>query len=290
LGDLLGYALIGVAVASWTLAPSLMSRLAARDGSFNPIAFNGWRMAIAAALLAPVAVAYGFPYTAPWLDPTFHLGLLVGGVVGTVAGDTAFVYAVARVGACVAVPIAYLFVVWSSLVDLALGEASPTIIPAAAASVAGVWLVQRGPYGGDRRGLLAALLASLVWTAGNYGYKAAVEAAVGWSNSMVAASVTVAFARALYALAALAPSLTRWSPCRGLVETVGASVTGYVVGALAYIAALDLLPVSVVSVGLSANPVLVQFTASLVAGEKLELRLVAGSALVALGIALTALA
>ncbi len=281
---LLGLALIIVAVFSWSLAPSLISRLSRRDASFNPLAFNAWRMVFAALATLPLAAATGFPYTVPWLNPLFQLGVVAGGVVSTVVGDTAFVYAVSRIGASAATPIAYMFVVWSSIVDVVLGYAPAVVIAAALVSMAGVWLIAGGRGAGNLVGVAAALLASLVWTMGNYGYKIAMEIAVP-GLGLAAASIQVGLVRALYTAAALAPFTLRWRPRgQGWAETIGASLAGYVVGALAYIAALGILPVSVVSIGLAMNPAVIQLVAWIVAGEKPRSRVIAGALLVTAGI------
>ncbi len=280
--------LVGFAVIMWSLAPSLISRLASRDPSLDPLAFNGWRMLFALIFTLPIAVLLGFPCNVPWMSLVFHLGVIVGGVVSTVVGDTMFVYAISRTGASIALPTAYLFVVWTGLVDYLLGVTSWSILAAAVLSVGGIWLVYYGGGRGDPKGFVAAIVTSLIWTASNYGYKWAVEEAYALTGNLLAASVHVATLRAVYTVALLAPIMARWSVLKGPVETIGASLTGYVLGALAYIAALSLLPASIVSVGLSANPILVQLVAWTIAGEKLRGRVIVGSILLSIGIAIAA--
>jgi len=75
-----GAAALAVAVASWSLAPSLVSRAASRT-RIDPLGFNGWRMLVAALATLPLAVGLeGFPHTVPWADPMFELGVWLGGV------------------------------------------------------------------------------------------------------------------------------------------------------------------------------------------------------------------
>ncbi len=281
-----GLGLVIVAVASWSIAPSLVSRLSSRDPTLDPLSFNAWRMLFALLILLPLSLPYGFPLNVPWLDPIFELGIIVGGVLSTVTGDTAFVYAVSRIGASVAVPVSYLFVVWSALVDVILGFAPITVVLASILSITGVWLVEKGSRQRDVKGLLAALIASIVWTAGNYGYKAAVTIASSMQGGTLGGSIIVATVRAIYTIIVLAPVYRKWDVKRGLLETVGASLAGYVIGALAYIAALNLLPVSLVSIGLSLNPVIIQAMAAVIASERVNRRMVTGASLVSAGIAL----
>jgi DME family drug/metabolite transporter len=59
---------------------------------------------------------------------------------------------------------------------------------------------------------------------------------------------------------------------------------GYVIGALAFLKALELMPASTVAIGLALTPVLTQATASLYASEKLTPKLLLGGGLVSLGI------
>ncbi|ABM80408.1 DMT family transporter [Hyperthermus butylicus] len=284
-----GLAAIAAAVASWALAPAVISRASSKT-SIDPWAFNGWRMLVALAATAPLAWLWeGFPYTTPWLDLVFQLGVIVGGVVSTLAGDSLYVYSISRVGASVAMPVSYLFVIWTALYDYASGAIGPLALAAAALALTGVWLIATSRGGradvAERERLLAvlaALIASFVWTVSMYAYDAALKRA-GY--------LTVASVRAAYSVAVLAPVMARWSAARLVAgEIVVAGLLGYVTGGIAFLYALTLLPVSIVSIGIALTPVLTQLLSSILASEKLTTRLIAGGLLVLTGLVLASLA
>ncbi len=285
-GGLLGAAALAVAVASWSLAPVIVSRAAARE-RLDPLAFNGWRMLVAAAATLPLAVLLeGFPWRVPWLDPWFQLGVWLGGVAGSIFGDSLFVYSVSLVGAGVAMPVSYLFVLWTALADYAAGRAGPLVLAAAVLAVSGVALVSTGGGGRDAvgrvrlRGVAAAVGASLIWAGSMYAYQAALERA---------GPLSVAEARAAFMAAVLAPWMLRWRGWRRVLpELVSSSMLGYVVGSIAFLYALALMPASVVGVGLAGSPVLSQLLSPRLAGERLTPRLLAGGLLVAAAVALVA--
>jgi len=284
-GGLVGAVSLAVAVAAWTLAPLYVSRASLKT-RIDPLAFNGWRMLVAALATLPGAVLLeGFPWTTPWLDPVFEAGVWLGGVFASIAGDGLFVYSVSRLGAGVALPTAYLFVVWTALYDYTRGAAGPWVVVAAVVAVAGIALVA-GSGGGrgvfEPRAFAAAVGASLIWGGSMYAYQAALERA---------GFLSVAEARAVFMVAVLLPLMLRWREWR-LVrrEIVVSSLLGYVVGAVAFLKALQLMPASVVSLGLAATPVLTQLLSGRVAGERVTARLLLGGGLVAVGIAVAQLA
>jgi DME family drug/metabolite transporter len=285
LADVAGSLALAVAVAAWTLAPLYVSRASLRT-RLDPLAFNGWRMLVAALATLPAAVVLeGFPFTTPWLDPVFEAGVWVGGVVASIVGDGLFVYSVSRVGAGVALPTAYLFVVWTALYDYARGEAGIWVLVASVLAVTGIAVVARSGGGRgvtDLYAIAAAVGASLVWGGSMYAYQAALSRA---------GFLSVAEARALFMTLILLPLMLRWDSWRLVKEElVVSSLLGYVVGAVAFLKALEAMPASIVALGLAATPVLTQLLSGRVASEHVTPKLVAGGALVAAGIALAQLA
>ncbi len=286
--QLIGISLVALSVAMWSLAPSLASRAAVKAGrKFDSRVFNAWRVVVAATATLPFALYYGFPFHVPWSDPVFEAGVIVGGVLSTVVGDTLFVYSVSRIGASLAIPVAYLFLIWSALIDYATGRVGWIVLVSSGLGLAGIWLAFSGSRGRDWAGLVAALATSLIWAASLYGYDYAVEAATRAGLDVVGGSILIGEVRAIYSLVLMTPYL-RLNPIRGVVwETVLSSMTGYVVGALAFIASLAFLAPSIVSIGLALTPMATQAAATLLAGEKLEPRVVLGAGLVSASIAIT---
>ena len=285
-GGVVGAVSLAVAVASWSLAPSVISRASLR-APIDPLGFNGWRMLVAALFTLPLAVVLeGFPWRVPWLDPVFEAGVWLGGVVASVVGDGLFVFSVSRVGASVALPAAYLFVVWTGLVDYLLGRiggvAALGVMVGGLLALAGIVVVSLSGGGRGVRdpvGVGAAVATSLVWGGSMYAYQAALSRA---------GPLSVAEARAVFMVAVLVPWMLRWGR-RWLrvvwAETLASGFLGYFLGAVAFLEALRLMPASVVAVGLAATPVLTQLASGRVAGEEVNQRLLAGGLLVAAGIA-----
>jgi len=284
-GGAVGALSLAVAVAAWTLAPLYISRASLKT-AIEPLAFNGWRMLVAAVATLPAAVLLeGFPLRTPWLDPVFETGVWLGGVFASIAGDGLFVFSVSRLGAGVALPTAYLFVIWTALYDYYRGAASAWVVAAAVVAVAGIAVVARSGGGRgvfDPAAFAAAVATSLIWGGSMYAYQAALSRA---------GFLSVAEARAVFMVLVLLPFMLRWRGWRLVAaETVASGLLGYVVGAVAFLKALELMPASVVALGLAATPVLTQLFSGRVAGEEVNARLLAGGALVAAGIAVAQLA
>lgn len=277
--ELRGLAAVIVAVAAWSLAPAIVSRASLKVEQVNPWAFNGWRMLIAALATIPLAYVYeGFPLTTPWLDPVFELGVWLGGVFATILGDGLFVYSVSRIGAGIAMPISYLFVIWTSLYDYFRGMAGENVLLAAALALAGIWLVSTSSGGRPSppryrlSAIAAAIATSFIWGASMYAYQAALEKA-GY--------LSVASARAIFTvLVLLYPILTWRDASRVAVEIAASSLLGYVVGALAFLVALSLMPASIVAIGLALSPITTQLIVAPIAKERIEQRLLVGGALI----------
>ncbi len=281
-----GIAALAVTVAAWSLTPGVISRAAAKT-RVNPLAFNGWRMLVAALATFPFALLLeGFPYTTPWLDPVFEAGVWLGGVAASIFGDGLFVYSVSVVGASIALPVSYLFLVWTGLYDYSRGVAGPGVLLGAALALGGIAAIassepaREAPVsrGEKAKALLAALATSFIWGGSMYAYQAALSRA---------GFLSVAEARALFMVAVLLPLMTRWREWRLVATEIAVSgLLGYVIGAAAFLETLKLMPASAVAVGIAATPVLTQASSSRLAGEKLGSRLLLGGLLVAAGFAI----
>jgi len=273
---------LGVAVVSWSLAPSIVSR-ASLHASIDPLAFNGWRMLIAALVTLPLAVVFeGFPFNVPWLNMMFEIGVWFGGVFSSIVGDGFFVYSVSRLGASIAMPVSYLFIMWTGIIDYVRGYAGSEVLAASLIAFIGAALVSSSSGGRGRSeplGVLAAVAASLIWAGSMYAYKLALA---------YAGFLSVAEARALYMVVVLAPLMAKWRGQLLLVagDVVASALLGYVTGAIAFLKALEILDASLVAIGLAVTPVATQALSYKMADEKLTPRLLTGTVLIAIAVVL----
>lgn len=282
----LGYLYLALTVLMWSLAPSYVSK-ASRRIDVDAATFNAWRILFASLITLPLALYYGFPWRIPWLNPWFELGVFIGGVLSTVVGDTLFVYSVSKMGASIAIPLAYLFVIWSALIDYFMGYEGWIVLPAAFIAVAGIWASYAGFFRSEAKGLLATIAASIIWAASLYGYDYAMGVLVASGMPPLASSIVIAELRALYSVAAFTPYLARLSRIRLVIgEVLASSITGYVLGSITFIAALGFLAPSIVSLGLALTPMTTQFVSRLVAGEEYSRRAILGSILVGFSISI----
>lgn len=99
--------------------------------------------------------------------------------------------------------------------------------------------------------------------------------------------LSVASARAVFTTLVLLPPMLSWRGAgRVAGEIVLSSLLGYVVGALAFLEALTLMPASLVALGIAMTPVASQALAAPLASERVERRLLLGGALVAAALAI----
>ena len=291
LGDsVLGLAAIIATTLSWSLAPVFVSRAARRKGNMSPLVFNAARMLFAMIILVPMAyLLEGFPLDTPWFSLRFELGVWIGGVFSTVIGDTLFVYSVSVVGASIALPISYLFVIWSALYDYLRGVVGGKVLVAAGLAFIGVWLVSRSARNDakDEQAenaalpIMAAIGTSLVWAVSMYAYKAAMS---------VSGEYSVAAARSVATVAILLPYVLRVKELEGvLIDTFISSFFGYFFGTVTFLVALGLLPASIVGVGIALTPFVTQLLSIPLAREKVGAETIIGGIVLAIAIALTQL-
>lgn len=288
--SILGLAAIIATTLSWSLAPVFISRAAQRKKPMSPLVFNAVRMLFAMTILVPIAcLLEDFPRDTPWLNPRFELGVWIGGVFSTVVGDTLFVYSVSVVGASIALPISYLFVIWSTLYDYIRGLVGSEVLVAAGLAFIGVWLVSHSAHD-DRRqrqprplmvAIAAAIGTSIVWTISMYAYKAAMS---------VSGEYSIAAARSIATVLVLLPYVLRVKELKGvLTDAFISSFFGYFFGTVTFLVALGLLPASIVGIGIALTPFITQLLSIPLAHENVEVETVIGGIILSVAIALTQL-
>jgi DME family drug/metabolite transporter len=283
--SLLGAIAILITTFSWSLAPVFVSRATQRLPSLDPLLFNAARMVFALPILVPLAVLLeGFPRV-PWLDARFEAGVWIGGVLSTLVGDTLFVYSVSIIGASRALPISYLFIIWSAIYDYVTGAIGVRALFSAMLAFIAVWLVSRSTRKEDvnqeseaYRAVMAAVATSLIWAASLYAYKYATE---------VSGELSIAAARSIATVVVLAPLLPRIRTIAKVIDdTFLSSFFGYVLGTLSFLVALRLLPASIVGIGMALTPLLTQLLSAIMAHERLSKDVLTGGVLIALAIGL----
>ncbi len=279
--EIIGAIMLVVAAFTWALTPAIIS-IAARKVYINIFAFTGWRMLMAGIISCILSTIYeDFPLGVNILDSNLIRGIFIGGVIGTIVGDGLFIYSVSRVGASRAVPLSYLFIIWTALYDYLKGYTTTLVVPIAVSAFTGVILISSGRTDDTRNnksivvdppGIVAAILASIIWAVSIYEYQRALA---------VAGELTVATLRAFFIVVCLSPSMIKWKKIKHIwKETIATSLLGYVVGALAFLLALRLMEPSSVSLGLALTPLLSQLLAIKFAREKYSKKLVLGGLMI----------
>jgi DME family drug/metabolite transporter len=222
-------------------------------GRFDFLTLNLLRTSLSAAVLLLPALYLGFGGSVPYA--------LASGVITLTVGDSMFLLGIREMGASVAAPVVYTYVLLIQFSAPAVGEVVPwSNFLAAAMVVAGVYILSRGGGGTPRaKGIAFALCASLTWTIGQDLIR--VPTNVGGS------SVSVAFARNLAAavglgIAVLATRRLRRWPSGVTAKEFGflafIAVTDLVVGSVFYVYSVSLVGIALTAILTSLSPLLTQ--------------------------------
>jgi DME family drug/metabolite transporter len=242
---------------------------------FDFLNFNLLRTSVAAAALTVPALYY-------WESNGLGFAVL-SGVITLACGDSFFLLSIRDVGASVASPVAYTYVLMIQLLGAAVGQAIPSANFAAAAMViAGVYFLSKGGEGKQRpKGIVFAICAAIVWTIG--------QELVQTSTNAGGSFVAVAFTRDLSAALALALAVMltqkgrRWPSSLTLREY--GVICGFIISDLAIGSSLFVYSVSTAGVALtviltSLSPLMTQVIAKALGKESPTSRDFAGGALI----------
>jgi DME family drug/metabolite transporter len=242
------YALIPAVI--WAFSPIYYRVFMTR---FDFLTLNLLRTSLAAAVLALPAIYYGF-------GPAI-LYALASGVITLTVGDSLFLLGIREMGASVAAPVVYTYVLLIQLTAPVVGEVVPLAnVVAALMVVAGVYVLSRGGSGPPRaKGIAYALAASLAWTVGQDLISVATSAGGNF--------VTVAFARNLAAAAGLGIAVLATGRLKKWPAGVGArelgflafiAITDLVLGSVLYIYSVSLVGIALTAILTSLSPLLTQ--------------------------------
>jgi len=229
---------------------------------FDFLTLNLLRTSVASALLLLPAAFFGF-------GPGFYYAL-ASGAVSLMIGDTLFLLSTREMGASIAAPVVYTYVLFVQLSAPALGQAVPVVnFVAAAMVILGVYALSRGHGGKPRaRGIAFGLGAAVVWTVG--------QDLIGLATTTGTSVVTITFGRDLaaaagLALAVLATGRMKTWPQGVTVRELGfvffISATDLVVGSLFFVYSISLVGVALTVIVTSLSPFLTQVFARAVGKE-----------------------
>lgn len=220
---------------------------------FDFMSLNFLRTSLCATVLAIPAIYLGFSGGV--------LYSLVSGAVTLGLGDSLFLLSIREMGASIAAPVVYVYVLFVQFTASLIGESVPSAnYFSAAMVVAGVFLLSRGGEGKPRvKGILLALGAGLAWTAG----QDLIGAATGSGANVVSVTFTRNLAGAIVlGLAVIATRRWRKWP-RGLSLREFSSITLVAVsdlglGSLLFVYAIATSGVALTVIITSVSPFLTQ--------------------------------
>lgn len=244
-------------------------------GKFDFLTLNLVRTSLAAATLVIPAIYFGFNAAL--------LYALASGFLSLTVGDSLFLLGVREMGASIAAPVVYTYVLLVQLTAPAVGEVVPiTNLVAAVMVVAGVYILSRGSGGAPRaKGVAFALGASLSWTVG--------QDFISLATSSGGNFVSVTFARDLAAATGLAVALLATGRARSWPKGIGArefafiafiAITDLVVGSLFFVYSISLVGVALTTILTSLSPLLTQVFSRALGKEAPSRRDFAGGVLI----------
>ena len=220
---------------------------------FDFLILNLLRTSLAAAVLAIPAFYVGF-------SPAIIYALASGAITLTV-GDSLFLLGIREMGASIAAPVVYTYVLLIQLTAPAVGELVPvTNVAAALMVVVGVFVLSRGGDGTPRaKGIAFALGASITWTVG--------QDLISVATSHGGNFVSVTFARDLAAALGLGIAVIATGRARSWPSGVGArefgflafiAITDLVLGSVLYVYSVSLVGIALTAILTSLSPLLTQ--------------------------------
>lgn len=220
---------------------------------FDFLALNLLRTSLAAAVLAAPAIYFGFSHAI--------LYALASGAISLTVGDSLFLLSIREMGASIAAPVVYTYVLLIQLTAPAVGEFVPlTNVVAALMVVAGVYILSKGGGVTPRaKGIGLALGASFAWTIG--------QDLISVATSQGGNFVTVAFARDFAAavglgIAVLATGRMKIWPKRVGTREFGflafIAITDLVLGSVIYVYSVSLVGIALTAILTSLSPLLTQ--------------------------------
>jgi DME family drug/metabolite transporter len=238
------------------------------------LVLNLVRTSIASLVLATPALYYGLGSGVGYA--------LLSGAITLAVGDSLFLLSIREMGASIAAPVVYTYVLFVQLTATAVGEVVPPAnVVAALMVIAGVYVLSKGGGTPRAKGIAQAIGAGVAWTAGQDMIRLSTNA--GGNVFVVAFSRNLAAALAL-SIAVLATGKFRVWPRefseKELVSLCVVVVSDLVVGSVLYIYSVSLIGIAVTVILTSLSPLLTQVFSKLMGKESPSGRDFIGGALI----------
>lgn len=265
----------------WSLNPAIISRYS-RD--IKPLIFTGLRALIG---LLPLITVITF---ITGLSVEFNPGLLVvviSALLGPGLGDTLYTQAVRLLGGSLAVVISYTYIfIATGLSVLLLGEKGGlTILLGSILAFTGI-VVSTGftSRNGVKnfKGIFYAACAAISWGLGTV----LIRIALNYYDFIYLTAMRLLTVGVVFALTGLVieGKIDENSRRNLLIAAVITGVFGLTIGSLLFTYAIWSIGITATVIATSLTPILSQWTTKIISGEKIQLNIIIGALLVALGI------
>jgi len=251
---------------------------------FEMLTLNFIRTSLGASVLLLPALYFGFQQGAALA--------ILSGVVTLAVGDSLFLIAIREVGASVATPVTYTYVLLIQLTAFSVGESVVlTNIVSAALIILGVFLLSRGGGQVPRvKGIVIALGASVIWTVGQDLLKLSSSAGLQF--------VSLAFVRDGSAAIALGLTLLVWGRPLSIRKKITRREGGYLalvsisdlaLGSAIYVYAVSTTGLALTVILTSVSPFLTQVLSKLLGKETPTNRDILAGSLIVLALVIVAI-
>jgi DME family drug/metabolite transporter len=239
-----------IAASIWAFSPIFYRTFMKR---FDFLLLNLLRTSLASVVLALPAIYFGFGGGVSYA--------FLSGAITLAVGDSLFLLSIREMGASIATPVVYTYVLFVQLTATTVGEVVPlTNVVAAVMIIAGVYLLSRRQEGRPRaKGVALGLAAGLVWTVGQDLIRVATNA----GGNVVVVAFSRDFAAAItLAAAALVTGRARVWP-RGITGREYGflaliAISDVALGSLLYVYSVSLVGIAMTVILTSVSPLLTQ--------------------------------
>lgn len=260
-----------VAALIWAISPIYYRVYLSK---LDYISLNFLRTALSSLALFIPAIYFGF-----------NEGVIYGiisGILTLSIGDTLFLIAIKLIGASIAAPVVYTYVLFVQLTAFSVGESIPfTNFISAILIVFGIFLLSKGNEVKPRgRGIIIALLASLMWTLGQDSIKLATNFGLE--------PISLTFIRNFSAMAVLG-SLSLANKRRIQISTLSRrdmiilmiiALSDLSLGSFLYIYSVKVAGIAITTILTSASPFLTQVISRVLGKEAPNIRDIVGGMII----------
>lgn len=236
----------------------------------NAIKINFYRLLYASLGLFLPFIVFGFNYAIIYGS--------LSGLLTLAVGDTLYLISIREVGASIAAPVAYTYVLLIQFVAIFLGE--PLTINRIASSmiiILGIYMLSDSKGSARKKGILIALLAALLWTVGQSSIKLATMGNVNPLSIAFARTTTAMFALGLYMLINKKNTFSAKIDKKHHILLAIISISDLGLGSALYIYSIGMIGLTITIILTSISPLLTQIASKILGKESPSIRdIVAG--------------